>query len=324
MKAPRRLVALGLAAVALAGSGWWWTTRDDEGDRVLSGYVEGDSLYLAAPVSGRIDALYLREGERVAADRPAFLIDPDVQQAQESQALAALQVARERVQDLRKGQRGPELEVFDAEAAAARARLKEAEADYARIAPLVRRGIYAPARLDQVGAARDSARAELKAVRRRREVGTLGGREDAVAAAQAQVVQAEAAVQEVRSRMTDLSPRSPVAARVEDVFFQPGEWAAANQPILALLPEDEVKLRFYVPETTLARYRVGREVRFTCDSCAGPRAARISWVSPRPEFTPPVLYSRGSRDRLVFLVEARPADPRSLTPGLPVDVTPLP
>jgi HlyD family secretion protein len=64
-------------------------------------------------------------------------------------------------------------------------------------------------------------------------------------------------------------------------------------------------------------------VRFTCDSCGGPRDAVITWVSPRPEFTPPIIYSRESRDRLVFRVEAAPADPRTLNPGLPVDVVPL-
>jgi HlyD family secretion protein len=46
-------------------------------------------------------------------------------------------------------------------------------------------------------------------------------------------------------------------------------------------------------------------------------------VSPRAEFTPPVIYSLQSRDRLVFLIEALPANPAGLTPGLPIDVVPL-
>jgi HlyD family secretion protein len=89
------------------------------------------------------------------------------------------------------------------------------------------------------------------------------------------------------------------------------------------LPDDKVKLRFFVPETAVALYPPGREVRFDCDGCGAERRATIAYVSPRPEFTPPVIYSRESRDRLVFLVEARPDDPAGLTPGLPVDVVPL-
>jgi HlyD family secretion protein len=84
-----------------------------------------------------------------------------------------------------------------------------------------------------------------------------------------------------------------------------------------------VKVRFYVPEKEVARYVPGRSVHFSCDGCGGSLTAVIRFVSPRPEFTPPVIFSRDSRDRLVFLVEAYPARPANLQPGLPVDVEPL-
>ena len=99
---------------------------------------------------------------------------------------------------------------------------------------------------------------------------------------------------------------------------------AANQPVVSILPDDRIKVRFFVPEQEVARYRPGRKVRFSCDGCASGLSARISYVSPRPEFTPPVIFSRDSRDRLVFMVEALPQGPARLMPGLPVDVEPLP
>ncbi|WP_374579159.1 HlyD family efflux transporter periplasmic adaptor subunit, partial [Phenylobacterium sp.] len=110
-------------------------------------------------------------------------------------------------------------------------------------------------------------------------------------------------------------------ARVEDVFFQAGEWAPANQPIVSLLPDDRIKLRFFVPQAEIAAYRPGASVRFACDGCPSGLSARISYISPRPEFTPPVIYSRETRDRMVFLVEAVPS--ARLNPGQPVDVQPL-
>jgi HlyD family secretion protein len=93
---------------------------------------------------------------------------------------------------------------------------------------------------------------------------------------------------------------------------------------VSLLPDDKVKLRFFAPEAEVARYHIGETVHFDCDGCATGLTARIRYVSAQPEFTPPIIYSRSSRDRLVFLVEAEPVDPRALTPGLPVDVEPLP
>ena len=108
------------------------------------------------------------------------------------------------------------------------------------------------------------------------------------------------------------------------MFFQPGEWVSPNQPIVALLPDNKVKVRFFVPQAEVARYRPGRTVRFSCDGCAPRLQATIRYVSPRPEFTPPIIFSRDSRDRLVFMVEAFPTRPAGLQPGLPVDVEPLP
>ena len=321
MRRLRPVIAIG-AIILIAALVWFFLLRDGEA-RTLTGYVEGERVYLAAPVSGSVAALYGREGQRVAAGGRTFLIDPAVQRAQAGSAAAAVGAAEARVEDLRKGQRAEELSVFDAELQAALAAEREAEAEYGRIEPLVRQGIYAPARLDQVRAARDSARARTAAVRRRREVATLGARQDAVAQAEQQARQAAGGLTEAQARLGQLSPAAPAAARVEEIFYRPGEWAAANTPVLALLPDSEVKLVFFVPEAEMARYRTGRTVRFTCDGCARTGSARISWVSPRPEFTPPILYSKGSRDRLVYRIEARPERAATLNPGLPVDVTPL-
>lgn len=310
-------------AIAVIGVLVWQLFLRGGEARILTGYIEGERVYLAAPVSGSVAALYVREGQRVAAGGRTFLIDPSIQRAQAEGAAAAVGAAEARAEDLRKGQRAEELSVFDAEMQAALAAERVAEADYSRIEPLVRRGIYAPARMDQVRAARDAARAQTAAVRRRREVATLGAREDALRQAEQQAAQAEGGLSEAEARLGQLAPVAPGAARVEEIFYRPGEWAAANAPILALLPDREVKLVFFVPEAEMARYRPGRTVSFSCDGCAMQGRARITWVSARPEFTPPILYSKGSRDRLVYRVEALPANAATLNPGLPVDVSPL-
>ncbi len=93
--------------------------------------------------------------------------------------------------------------------------------------------------------------------------------------------------------------------------------------MVSLLPDNQVKLRFFVAEGAVQAYRPGGAVRFSCDGCRSGLAARISFVAPRAEFTPPVIYSRNSRGKLVFLVEAVPLDAQGLQPGLPVDVLPL-
>jgi HlyD family secretion protein len=320
---PKIRIAVAATLVVAGAAAWWVWGRDDKGERALSGYIEGESLYLSSSAAGAVSQVLVARGQRVVAGQPLFVLDAGPLVAQRDRAAAALAEAQARLDDARKGQRPQELAVIDAQRAAAEAALGQTQAEYNRIAPLVRQGIYAPARLDTVRAARDSAQANLRAVTSQRAAGALGARPDAVRAAEAQVQQARDALAEAQALLARTGPRAPADARVEQVFFQSGEWAAANQPVVALIPDGRVKVRFFVPQRDLARYPVGRKVTFTCDGCGKGLSATIDYVSPRPEFTPPIIYSRESRDRMVFLVEARPASPLALSPGQPVDVTPL-
>jgi len=320
MKRPPVLV-VGLVAAAAAIVGLIvWVPRMGQ-PKTLSGYIEGEPLYLAAPVAGTVRVVNVVRGQEVAVGQALFVVDPAQVRAQYDQATAEAQAASAQAEDARKGQRPLELAVFEANIAAAEARARDAQADLRRIQPLVRQGWYAPTRLDDAKAAADAAAAQVRAARRQRDAATLGAREDQVRAADARVAQAQAAVTGAGARLAEVSPTAPKKARVEDVFFHAGEWAPANQPILSLLPDERIKVRFFVPERELSAYRIGRTVRFGCDGCAKGLSARIEFVSPRPEFTPPVIYSREARDRLVYLVEARPST--RLNPGQPVDVEPL-
>ncbi|HSV04487.1 MAG TPA: HlyD family efflux transporter periplasmic adaptor subunit [Phenylobacterium sp.] len=289
--------------------------------QALSGYIEGEPLYLAAPSAGTVTAMYVAKGDEVKAGAALFVVDPQQSSDAVSQAEAALAEARAQALDARKGQRPSEIGVLSANLAAAEAKAKVAQTTYRRTSDLAAAGVASRQQLDDARAAAQQASDQAAAARRQRQTATLGARPDQVRAADARVDQAQAALQAARARLAELAPKAPEAARVEDVFFRQGEWAGANQPILSLLPDARIYVRFFVPERTLAAYRPGRVVRFACDGCRNGLTAKIVYVSPRPEFTPPVIYSRETRDRLVYLVEARPSV--RLNPGQPVDVEPL-
>ena len=134
--------------------------------------------------------------------------------------------------------------------------------------------------------------------------------------------QAKATLARAERRLVEMAPRAPTDALVEDTMALPGDFINAGTPIVSLLPPDKIRLRFFVPEAALAATRTGRIVSFRCDACPAGLRARIVYVSPRAEYTPPVIYSVGSRDKLVYMVEAVPIDPPvRLNPGQPVDVS---
>jgi HlyD family secretion protein len=96
----------------------------------------------------------------------------------------------------------------------------------------------------------------------------------------------------------------------------------AGAPVVVLLPDNAVKIRFFVPEPMLARLAVGKTIQVACDGCAAGMTATVNFISPQAEFTPPVIYSNENRSKLVFMVEARPAGDAAhlLKPGQPLDV----
>jgi len=302
------LVAAGVAAWLLFGRG--------ERQRYLSGYVEGESLFLAAPVAGTVGSISAIEGARVQAGQPLFSIDPATLSAQGSQARA--QIAEARTQTAAAAANARQAE---SEARAAAADAEKAQRDLNRLLSVRRDDPAAVAGkdIDAARAALHEANARLSAAR-----DLANARRSQIASAQAQVEQARSGEREVQIKVGQLAPAAPATGLIENVYFQRGEWVSANQPVVSILPDDRVKLRFFVPETEVGRYKPGTTIRFSCDSCAGGLTARISHVASRPEFTPPVIFSRDSRDRLVFMVEALPAKAANLRPGLPIDVEPLP
>jgi HlyD family secretion protein len=317
---PQQIVVGVLLVAAVALAGFLLFGRGSREGETLSGYVEGEALYPAAPLSGRLVQVNVQRGDAVAAGAALFVIDPAQGEAAREQAAADVAAAKALAADARRGQRPAELGVIEAQLASARAQLNEAEKSLARVRPLTEAGAASKASLDEAVAARDTARANVRAIEKQLQVAKIGARQDQREAAEERVRQAEAGLAAAAARLSDLSPSAPSAGRVEDVFFQEGEWVPANQPVLAVIPQDRVRLRFFAPQTEVARYAVGTEVRFTCDGCERDLVATISYVSPRPEFTPPVIYSREARDRMVFMIEARPAKAEGLVPGLPVDV----
>lgn len=309
-----------LAGLFIAIAGLF--TGGDEPAR-YQGYAEAEYLRIAARDAGAIELLAVRRGQRVAAGDLLFVLDDDAEVAARDEAAAALAAAEARLADLRKGGRPEEIETILAEKRQAEASLALSRAELDRQKRLYDSRVVAQSRLDEARSLyrRDEARvAELEA---RLATARLGGRADAIAAAEAEVEAARAALARAEWRLDRRSEVAPVAALVDDTLYVEGEHVAAGRPVVSLLPPGNVFVRFFVPETDLGRFAVGQDVTATCDGCPAPVPAVISFIAPEPEFTPPVIYSEERREKLVFMIEARPRDSDAvLHPGQPVTITP--
>lgn len=288
------------------------------------GYVEGETTLVGAPQAGRLVGVAAVKGQEVKEGTVLFTLDPAQLTAEVSRSEAAVTTARATRDNLLTGKRPEELAMISAQIAQAQASLGLAQKELMRASTLASSGTAAQSRLDQAQEQVNLYEQRLVELKASQQVASLPARGPEIDAATSRVAEAEAQLAQAKEKLGDLSPKAPADARVEDVFFKPGEWVTAGQAVVSLLKPSDVTLRFFVPEGVLAKAQPGRTVQFRCDGCAGMKSAVISFVASQPEYTPPVIYSESARAKLVYLVEAKPdaADPQ-LRPGLPIEVEPL-
>ncbi|PYF04806.1 HlyD family secretion protein [Rhodopseudomonas faecalis] len=131
---------------------------------------------------------------------------------------------------------------------------------------------------------------------------------------------AEARVETAKTRLARREIHAPVTGMVQQIYFREGELVPAQKPVLSILPPGNMKVRFYVSETELARFSIGDQVEISCDSCGPGLTGKVYFISTTAEYTPPVIYSLEERSKLVYLIQARPEQPARLRVGQPVSV----
>lgn len=285
------------------------------------GYVEGEYVLLSPIETAQVTAVAVRRGDRVEAGRPVIRMEDADARIAVAQAEAAQAQAQAQLADLQQGKRPEEIAVLEAALRSARAQVAETGRTLARVQDLARRGIATQAQLDEAATASEMADARLGEAQANLAVGGLPARQETIRAAENQVKQAQAALDNARWRLSRRVIEAPSPGRIDDIIRNPGDIAGPSAPVVSMLPDGAVKLKVYVPEAAFSSIAVGDVLEVRCDGCAPGLTARVSYVSPDPEFTPPVIYSLETRQKLVYLVEARPEDAASrLQPGQIVDV----
>jgi len=309
---------LTLAWVAACGTGC-----DRQKPNEFQGYVEGEYVYVAAPVGGTLTNLAVARGDAVKAGQLLFALERESEAAAVRQAEHNLRQARAQLEDLNKGKRPSEISSLEAQLARARANLQLSEAELVRRQELNKQNVVSKEELDQARMQRDADQAQVSQLSADLATGRLGGREDEIAAAQA-IVDAQAdALAKAKGSFDQNLQFAPQAGPVHDTLYRQGEYVSAGTPVVVLLPPDHIKVRFFVPEPWLARVKIGSQVRVGFDGNAKSFPATVNYISTQAEYTPPVIYNRENRATLVYMIEGKfaAADAAQLRPGQPVDVT---
>ncbi|MER2519613.1 MAG: HlyD family efflux transporter periplasmic adaptor subunit [Bdellovibrionales bacterium] len=293
------------------------------------GYGEGEYVLVSSQLAGTIESVEVIRGQSVKKNDALFTLEHRAEQAAVDQARAEAERAEALLADLLKARRQPELDALMAQRNEAAAAVRIAEINLERDKHQLKAQAISQAVVDADNATLAQTRARLAETEASLASGKLStGRSDAIRAAQADVAASNAALAQAQWKLDRKTVTAPADGLIFDTLYRPGEFVDPGKAVVSLLPPTNLKVRFFVPATALPNLSIGMPVTIlmtgkdgTGQSADEKLAARISYIAPQAEYSPPELYNRDNRDKLLFMIEATPdRSPERIHPGLPVDV----
>ncbi|MGE5814045.1 MAG: HlyD family secretion protein [Acidobacteriota bacterium] len=327
--APTAIALLGLLLATVPAC----RGRQEEGRIRASGYVEATEVRVAPQVGGRVLEVAVDEGARVETGALLLTIDPADFELARRRAQAERDAADAQFRLLQAGARAEDiaqaqaqLEAAEADGRSARAELDAATADLARFESLLAVNAGSRKQRDDAATRRDQAAARVKAADERSRAAReawarlrAGARQQELDAARARVAGADAQIATLDKNIKDARLFSPVGGVVTTRLVDPGEMLAPGAPAMVVTDLDHAWANVYVEEPHVPLIKLGEAADVVTD--AGQRVAgKVSFISPRAEFTPRNVQTANDRAKLVYRMKIA-VDNRSgvLKPGMPVE-----
>ncbi len=285
------------------------------------GYVEGENVYLASPISGNLDHMFVQRGARVKKGDLLFKLDdnPEILALHEAEQL--LQQGESNLKDLILPRRPPEIDAVIAQIKQADAQITLAKLRFDRNTILYNQKVL---ELDAVDGSRATyvEALELKAqYESNLDLAKLGARDDQIKAQAAFVESLKFKLEQVKWQFDQKRLYAPSDGIIFETYYSKGEFVGEQKPIASLLPWDHIRIEFFVPVQALSHLRLGQAIEFEYAGCADVGHAQINYISPDVEYAPPLVYSRDNNDLLVFRIKAVIQNPQDFKPGQPIIAT---
>ncbi len=287
----------------------------------IDGYVEAKYTYISSPVAGTLDNLWVSRGVTINKKQLLFQLDKSPQIEERDIAKANWMAARAKLDDLLHGQRLTVVEGILAQKAQAEENLKLSKATLNRYLQLYNQHVIAKEAYDKATTDYKTNVQKLKQINANLAEAKLGARKNQILAQEAAVQSAKSNLKELNWTLKQKTVNAPENGIIFDTYYQQGEFVPAGKPVLSLLSPKNIKIIFYINERDLSHTKLKQQIEFRSDGEHW-QTAKISFISPQAEYTPPVIYSRKSRDKLVYRIEAALPKDKALQyhPGQPVEI----
>jgi len=291
--------------------------------QLYSGYAEGEFVNISSTQSGKLNKLFVTRGEKISVNSNLFALEYDSELLALKQASADLAAAEATLKDYQKGSRPEEIRVIEAQLSQAIANADNAEKQFERNRILFPANAVSKTQLDDSEALAKMTNAKVKELKNSLAVAKLSKRLDQITAQKERVAQLRSALKQAEWKVDEKEVKSRYDALVYDTLYREGEFVPQGGIIIRLLPSKNIKIRFFVPQKIAESLHVGTNVSIIARSDGKKIAAHVTYISPEAEFTPPIIYSNESKNKLTYMIEAYPSknDAPLLHPGQPVEVT---
>lgn len=290
--------------------------------QIYNGYAEGEFVNISSTQSGKLDKLFVARGAQVTQNTNLFALECESEVLTLQQAQADLAAAEATLQDYQKGSRPEEIRVIEAQLSQAVASAENAAKQYERNSALYPTNAVSKAQLDDSEALAKSSGAKVKELKNSLNVAALSKRTDQIKAQEERIEQLRSILKQAQWKIDEKGVKSRYNALVYDTLYREGEFVPQGGIIVRLLPPENIKIRFFVPQNIAESLKIGTNITITQRSDGKNLPARVTYISPEAEFTPPIIYSNESKNKLSYMIEAYPSknDAPLLHPGQPVEV----
>ncbi len=293
----------------------------DHSSLILPGYIEGRFTYIAPTQAGIVTEIKVSPGDKVKEHQALLQQDPMPEQENVLAKKHKLESAQAKLQDLEKARRPAEIKALEAAVDQAKADLVYAQAEYNRSQQLIKRHAVSKDQLQREHSTVQKLQARIVELNAQLDLGKLPAREDQIKSAQKDVNAAQNNLKSAEWALEQKIIKSQKPGKIIDIYVRLGDYLAPGSPAVQFLIQDQVFVKVYIPQEKINALQIGSKILFKLDGDTQWRSAKITYISPIAEYTPPVLYTKSSRQKFVYLVRAIPDDsPLSFHPGQPLDV----
>ena len=287
---------------------------------ILQGTVECTTYRASSKIAGRIDKMNLHEGQHVTKGELLYTLSTPELNAKLQQAEAAKNAAAALDQKALAGARIQQIEAARNLWQKAQAGRVLSQRTFERVKTLYEQGVVAAQKFDEAEANYQAMVASEAAAKAQYELALDGASKEDKEAAAAQVQQAEGAINEVESYISDAIVYSPVNGEISSIIAEQGELVGSGYPVVSIIDTTDIWATFNIKETLLPRIKIGGKMVAYIPALDRDIEFEIRYISVQADFaTWSATRTQGSFDIRTFAVKAYPiGNAEGLRPGMSV------